>query len=355
MSRELSYDLVIVGAGPAGCMAAEAASSLGIHTLVVEKKSTIGLPVRCAGYIPKLLIREVDVDKHCIIQAVNQMITDTPWGEVVETKAPGYMIDRGLFDKSLAVNAISNGAHVMIKTKFRRLCKEGVIVNRGKEEIRIGAKVIVGADGPVSSVGKWVGKENKEFIAAAQCEVLLSQPLEATEVYFDSQYTGGYAWLFPREKTAYVGVGIKARTGQKPEEALKHFVNRLVQAGKIEKNAAVGYTHGLIPVGGCLHNTQKGNVLLVGDAAGQTDAITGAGIPQAVLCGKIAGEVAAKAIRKKDLMILNEYEKRWNGLFGDALKKASAKRKLLDDHWNEKELDQIIRKTWVAFDAYWRE
>jgi len=336
-------------------MAAETGCSQGIHTLVVEKKATIGLPVRCAGYIPKLLIRGIHFDKRCIIQEVIQMRTYTPWGEVVETKAPGYMIDRGLFDKSLAVNAIFKGADVMTRAKFHHLWEEGVIAKRGNEEVRIEAKVIVGADGPASSVGKGIGQENKAFIAAAQCEVLLNQPLGATEVYFDSQLTGGYAWLFPRGKTAYVGVGIKVANGQRPDKALKHFMHTLSQAGKIRKNSAVGYTFGLIPAGGPRHSTQKGNVLLVGDAAGQTDAITGAGIPQAALCGKIAGQVAAKAIKEKDLMILSEYERKWNDLFGDALKKAFAKRNLLDNHWNSEELNNIIRKTWVAFDGYWRE
>ena len=78
-------------------------------------------------------------------------------------------------------------------------------------------------------------------------------------------------------------------------------------------------------------------------------------IPQAIFCGKIAGEVAAKAIKEKDLMILGEYEKRWKVLFESSLKKGLEKRKLLDNHWKEEELDQIIRKTWVAFDEYWRE
>jgi digeranylgeranylglycerophospholipid reductase len=355
LSRKLSYALVVVGAGPAGCMVAEAASSQGINTLVVEKKLYIGMPVRCAGYIPKMLLRGVDFDKRCIIQEVNMMRTYTPWGEVFETKAPGYIIDRWLFDKSLASNAICRGADFMIRTSVRYLCEEGVIVKRGKEEIRIEAKVVIGADGPVSTVGKCIDKENKEFITAAQCEVLLSKPLEDTEIYFDSHYEGGYAWLFPRGKTANVGVGIKVKIGQRPEKALEHFMDRLFQAGKIRKNAVIGYTHGLIPVGGYLADTQKDNILLVGDAAGQTDAITGAGIPQAVLCGKIAGEIAAKAIKKKDLTTLGEYEKRWKALYGRSLEKALEKRKILDNSWKTEELDPIIRKTWVAFNGYWRE
>ncbi|SPD74731.1 Digeranylgeranylglycerophospholipid reductase [uncultured Desulfobacterium sp.] len=354
MNRDSSYDLVVVGAGPAGLMAAETASSQGIRTLVIEKKSTIGLPVRCAGYVPRLQIRGFDFDKRCIIQHVDKMITYTPWGEVVETKAPGYLIERGLFDKSLALSAISKGADIMIKTRFRHLFEGGVILKKAKEEIRIKAKVIVGADGPVSTVGEEIGKRNVAFISAAQCEVLLNHPLEVTEVYFDSQYTGGYAWLFPRGKTAYVGVGIRLDIAHRPENALKHFVNLLSQAGRIRKNSTVGYTCGLIPVGGYLDGTLKENVLLVGDAAGQTDAITGAGIPQAVICGKIAGDVAAKAIKENDLMILGEYEKRWKDLFGKSLNRAFEKRKLLDTSWKDEELDIIIKKTWVAFDAYWR-
>jgi geranylgeranyl reductase family protein len=356
LSLQLSYDLVIVGAGPAGTMAAKVAAEKGIHTLIVEKKACIGLPVQCAEHIPKLLMQQVNLHGRYIAQEVGSMITYMPEGEVIETKAPGYIIDRSLFDKGLALDAISKGADIMIKTSALSRCEKGIIVKTGGKEVRIEAKVIIGADGPNSTVGGWINRKNSEFVSAAQCEVLLNKPIEATCIYFGIEYTGGYGWLFPKGRTANVGVGINNKIGrQKLSVCLKHLLNRLQKEAKIRDNSSVAYTAGLIPVGGCLDTSPYENILIVGDAAGQTDPVTGAGIPQALSCGKIAGEVAAKAIKENNLIVLCEYEKRWKGLFQRLLENAHQKRKLLDNHWNDEQLDQILRKTWVAFDGYWRE
>lgn len=355
MSLQLSYDLVIVGAGPAGTTAARAASEKGIHTLIIEKKSCIGSPVQCAEHIPKLLMQQVNFNRRCIAQEVGMMITYMPKGDVIETKAPGYIIDRSLFDKGLALDAISKGADIMIKTLALSRCEKGIIAKTGGKEIIIESKVIIGADGPKSTVGGWINRKNNEFVSAAQCEVLLDKPVESTLIYFGSEYTGGYGWLFPKGRTANVGVGINSNIGrQKLSLCLNHLLDRLQKEKKIRDKSAVAYTSGLIPVGGCLDTSPFENILIIGDAAGQTDPVTGAGVPQAVSCGKIAGEVAAKAIKENDLAILGEYDKRWKGLFKRSLDNAHQKRKLLDNHWKDEQLDQILRKTWVAFDGYFR-
>jgi geranylgeranyl reductase family protein len=352
----LSYDLLIVGAGPAGTTAAKIASEKGIHTLIIEKKACVGSPVQCAEHIPKLLIHQVNFHSRYIAQEIATMMTCMPDGEIVETKAPSFIIDRSLFDKGLALDAISNGADLMIRTVALSRDEKGVIARRGNKEIRIEAKVIIGADGPISTVGGWINRKNTEFISAAQCEVLLTTPLETTCIYFSLEFVGGYGWLFPKGRTANAGVGINPKFGtEKLSACLEHFLDRLRKEGKIKDNSCVSYTVGLAPAGGFLDTTPYENILIVGDAAGQTDAITGAGTPQAIVCGKIAGETAAKAIKAEDLSILCEYEKRWKNLFGNSLKRAIEKRKLLDNHWNEEELNNILRKTWVAFDEYWRE
>ncbi|MBA3035432.1 MAG: NAD(P)/FAD-dependent oxidoreductase [Desulfobacterium sp.] len=356
MSRKLNYDLVIVGAGPAGTTAASIASGKGIRTLIVEKKTCIGSPVQCAEHIPRLLTQQVNFNSRCIAQEVGMMITYMPGGDIIETKAPGYIIDRSLFDKGLALDAISKGADLMIRTVAVSRNEKGIIVKTGGKEVSIEAKVIIGGDGPNSTVGGWINRRNNEFVSAAQCEVLLNKPIESTLIYFGLEYMGGYGWLFPKGQTANVGVGINNKIGrQKLSVCLKHLLDRLQKEEKIRDKSAVSYTAGLIPVGGCLDTSPYENILIIGDAAGQTDPITGAGIPQAVSCGRIAGEVAAKAIKENNLVILGEYEKRWKNLFGRSLDNAYQKRKLLDNHWKDEQLDQIIRKTWVAFDEYWRQ
>jgi flavin-dependent dehydrogenase len=148
-------------------------------------------------------------------------------------------------------------------------------------------------------------------------------------------------------------VGIRCGPNLHPTALLKElfseFVERLVSAGKI-RPSSVSMTGGLIPVGGPL-STVRGNVMLVGDAAGQTHSITGGGIPQAIICGRIAGRVAAKAIRLGKLEALTEYEEEWLGIFGEELRRAWEKRRFLESQWNE--LDRILKNCWVTFREYY--
>ena len=72
MKGTVRYDLLVIGAGPAGTTAARAAAQDGMKVLVIDKKAAIGEPVQCAGYVPKFIRKEVDFDKGCIIQEVDR-------------------------------------------------------------------------------------------------------------------------------------------------------------------------------------------------------------------------------------------------------------------------------------------
>ena len=188
-----------------------------------------------------------------------------------------------------------------------------------------------------------------------QYSVPLVSSLDFTEIYFDQDFFGGYGWLFPKGKSANVGVGIRYNSTSKIDKSLnnilKKFVKALEKDGKI-KNSPFSTTSGLIPVGGPL-NTVKDNIMLVGDAAGQTHPITGGGIAQAAICGKIAGKTAAQATQKEDNEILIEYEKEWKDIFGKQLERAQMKRKFLESNWDK--LDSIIKKCWTLFMDYYHE
>jgi flavin-dependent dehydrogenase len=174
-----------------------------------------------------------------------------------------------------------------------------------------------------------------------------------TEIYFDSEFFGGYAWFFPKGNVANIGVGIRynyqSGISQTVEGLLKRMVKRLASEGRIA-NRPLSDTGGFIPVGGPL-STVKENILLVGDAAGQTHPITGGGIPQAVICGEIAGRVAAQAVQEKRHDMLTEYEEEWKSIFGEELKRAQARRQLLESQWNQ--LDTVLKRCWVTFEEYY--
>ncbi len=128
-------------------------------------------------------------------------------------RSPGLMIRRDLFDQSLARAAEEEGARLLASTRVLRM-EEGEVVVRSKGEAgeeRVAARVIIGADGPCSTVGRWIGSENRNLIPAVQWRVPLTSPMEHTEVYFHEEFYGGYGWLFPVGREANVGLGRKRK------------------------------------------------------------------------------------------------------------------------------------------------
>jgi len=345
------YDIIVVGAGPAGSSAASEASKGGAKVLVVEKKKIIGEPVQCAEFIPKLLFKEIILTTQSIAQEVTKMKVYFPDGECFEAHSPGYILNRNIFDKELAIAAEKNGVDIFINTVCLKKRDNKVIIKKGGKEAAIATRIIIGADGPRSTVGGWIKEVNKDFAIAAQYEIPLAGQMNSTEVYFDKEFEKGYAWLFPKGNLANVGVGIKYMHGNKvsTHKILDKFVKKLVNDGKV-KPFPVSFASGLIPLNGPRH-TVRDNIVLVGDAAGQTHPITGAGIPQAIMCGKIAGKAAARAIKEKNLKYLQKYEEEWQKIFGEELTRAMNRRRLLDSSWER--FEEVLKRCWVTFKEYY--
>ncbi len=181
MKEVIDVDVLIVGAGPAGSSAARAAAEAGASVLVIEKRARIGEPVRCAEYIPRLLAQQVKVSREIIAQGTEGIVTFMPDGKVLRKTAPGFILNRGKFDQALAAQAEMAGAR--IQTATRAVSKAGhrvlAVGPSGGEEIR--AKVIIGADGPDSTVGSWIGQKNNKIMWAVQQTVKLKQPAQDTE------------------------------------------------------------------------------------------------------------------------------------------------------------------------------
>jgi len=375
------YDVIVVGAGPAGACAARAAAACGVKVIVVEAKQQVGVPVQCAEYVPAFITRYVPLDPKHIAQEVEHMETFLPTGQSVRSRFPGYIVHRHLFDKSLVSLAVKAGAQLLIGARAIHLDGNRLTVRTCDGSTReLAAKVIIGADGPLSRVGAAVNQRNSEFVVAAQYEVVLDVPLQSTCVYFDPNYVGGYGWVFPKGLTANVGIGIaltsgqglpvsdeanearpggKARRGDGEDELCAVIPSRSRLWGMLDSLLdklslglleIVGRTAGLIPVGGPVRTT-IGPVLLAGDAAGHTHPMTGAGIIHAVIGGDAAGRAAAQAVIEGDLGALSEYDREWQGTFGWVLARGLEKRRLMMRGWSRdpQTLSAVLRETWVAF------
>ncbi len=344
-------DLLVVGAGPAGSMAARIAAQAGARVLLVEKRPVVGQPVQCAEYVPAQIVQYVDLPATCIAQRIRTLRTHLPDGEVVETPAAGYVLDRGRFDKHLAATAIRAGATLWLAARAVARTAHGVAIQRMGRLHEVTCDLIIGADGPRSTVGKWIGQVNTEMLDAVQVEAVLPTRREGegerehTAVYFDPLYRGGYGWLFPKGETANVGVGVNRRMGGDPQRALAHLLARL----EISPDTAVGRTAGPVPAGGTVARLWQEPILLVGDAAGHTHPVTGAGILAAVVSGTLAGQAVAHG--RPD-----EYPREWSAFMAGPLRHALSRRQALDARWSTdvQALSTALRESWIAFRAYGR-
>ncbi|MCF8143517.1 MAG: NAD(P)/FAD-dependent oxidoreductase [Deltaproteobacteria bacterium] len=349
------YDILVVGAGPAGSAAALTAAGLGAKVLVAERRDVIGVPVRCAEYIPRALLGELPFrDRAFVVQPVKAMRTVLPDGDVKETRAPGLIIRRDLLDQRLAECARKHGAE--IRTGVRAVSNEdGEVVlkrcNGGIMRTRPG--VIIGADGPHSMVGRWMGLGGGRVIPGIQVRVPLIGPMAHTDVYFHPKIFGAYGWLFPRGEEANVGIALAGgdfSTGALGN-TLNGFVGRLVHDGRIRALPRKSM-FGWIPTAP-LDRVVKGNMMLAGDAAGHAHPITGAGIANAILAGRLAGKWAVEALGRGDLSALQGYAGELREELGEILKHGNDRRRLLERDWDR--LSEILPYCWVAFREYFQE
>jgi geranylgeranyl reductase family protein len=343
----------VVGAGPAGSVAAQAAAEAGARVVLVERRTKVGLPVQCAEYIPAMLLGQLRISRDFIAQRTEGMRTFLPGEEVHETRAPGYVIHRDRFDQALAETALAAGAELITATRVLSMDADGRVNLKPKKKagFKIRPRIIIGADGPHSTVGRWAGRVNDHLLPGVQVTLPLTRSLAHTEVYFDPQIPGGYAWLFPKGEVANLGLGLTKALA--PPRAtlglLEGFAQRLAAEGKVE-NRPLAHAAGWIPAEP-VRSAVRGNILLAGDAAGHTHPITGAGIFAAVTTGKLAGGWAAEAAAADYLGLLAQYDEEWQDLLGGTLRRAAQRRALMESRWDD--FHAIIKTCWVAFREYY--
>jgi digeranylgeranylglycerophospholipid reductase len=359
MRSLIRTDVFIAGLGPAGASTAAEASRAGVRVLAVDRKQKPGIPVQCAEFLPHLVGMEINDLAETLRQHIISMATYIEDAEpLIEEQFPGVMIDRAAFDAFLVARARASGADCRFGVGLRSLDADGTaILTDGTKVI---ARVIVGADGPRSGVGKAIGAENTEIAETRQITVSLNKPYHTTDIFLSAGLPGGYAWLFPKGAYANLGLGLAPAWRSLLKPLLEHLHRRLIKEGRVGAEISC-LTGGAIPAGGMRRlftKLGKATVLLCGDAAGLTNPITGAGIASAVISGKEAGYAAARLI--DDVTDTHEaaahaYAEEIEALFGTALSRALERRRALMSVYAEgaapSEAD--LRKSWIAFPEYW--
>jgi geranylgeranyl reductase family protein len=346
-----SCDVLVVGAGPAGSMAALAAVQAGARVIMIDRRSVAGYPPRCAGFIPMPVFQRLEISSHVIAQKVDRMETHFPSG-VEESRSFGYIVHRDSFDQLLAQKAEDAGAELLTGHRAVGRVNGSVIVKNSVTSFKIDAGVIIGADGPLSAVGRWIGSINQDMVRAAQWRVPLKLETTVTRVFFDQKFQGGYGWLFPLGDSALVGLALSRDSTTRPAVALRSFATQLQTEGLIEARKLVS-TGGLIPIGGPLR-CRKGDVLLAGDAAGHCNPVTGAGIATAMFSGELAGSAAAACAIHGDVEPLRDYEIEIEDTYAATLRHAYKRRQELLASWHgdDGEFVAALRRSWIAFPGY---
>ncbi len=348
------YDVVVIGLGPGGASAARTAAEAGLSVLGVDKNKQVGVPVQCAEFIPMPMGAYAQAE-HVLNQKIVGMKSFLPSGERHDSDFPGLMIERDKFDQAIAARAEAAGAEFWMASRIVGLDTDAraVTISRGGEEVTVGYEVLVAADGPHSPVGKLMGLPPIEIVQTRQYTVPLLKPYDDTDIWLSDDYPGGYAWLFPKGDVANLGLGADREFEDDLKTPLDALHKQLVEDGLVGEEIMYR-TGGAIPVGGLREHLVEGRVLFIGDAAGLTHPITGAGIAAAVVSGEAAGKAAASFLKEGDEEAFEDYEEDVRDQYEAAVERAVERRQYLKQYWRTEKAneDAVQRKGWIAFDEY---
>jgi digeranylgeranylglycerophospholipid reductase len=355
------YDVLVIGGGPAGALAAKTAAEKGLSACIVEKRQAIGAPVRCAeGIGREALLEFIDPDPRWISAEMQGAGIVAPDGFTMKLESAmagskvGYVLDRKFFDRELVWKAAEAGADVAVKSRAAAPLLEKGVVKGAKIEhcgtvTDVKADIVIAADGVESKFSKWCGIDTTVPVR----EIMSSVQYVMTDIDIDEHstifYLGndvapeGYLWIFPKGKrTANVGIGISGRKsgkGHRAKDYLDKFVKKTFPEGK-----TIEYIPGGVSVCRPLECTVADGLIITGDAARVVDPLTGGGIYNGMYTGRLAAEVAADCIGRGDTSkkALMTYDKTWrSSRMGKAIERNYHIKEYLINQPDEK-LNEII-------------
>ena len=354
------FDIVVVGAGPAGSSAAYIAAKNGVKVCLIEKEKTVAESVRTSGVTWIESMNEFGIPKDCY-NPIKNFVFYSPNNKVSigDTIARSAVLDVRKTYRWLAEQAEKEGVKIFLDTNVKNALTDdlgniiGVKATTNNKEIDFFGKIVIDASGFQSVVARSMGKVQqwKRFGVGAEYEAKVENVRDDTWwLMVGEKYSpAGYAWIFPLGKNlARIGVGIgKPDSVLDPKERLNELIKNkegpIKDLGKIEP---IEYHYGLIPNDGVVRKTVYNNLILVGDSAGQANPLVLEGIRYAIKFGRIAGQVASKATNLGDTSerILSQYEEIWRKAIESKINSAGKVQDrwigLTDGQW-DKELDII--------------
>ncbi|MFX1237575.1 MAG: geranylgeranyl reductase family protein [Promethearchaeota archaeon] len=301
-----SYDIIVVGAGPSGAMAALNAAKNGFSTYVIEKERLYGEGryKACGGAIPWQIVDEMEYPEEKIARSFETIELHHIDGEQYTIKEKGAIVWRNIFDKYLIDIAIASGAKLKEGEQLIQITKDvhhNYVIKTNNSTYK--AKYVIAADGVTSTTLKqlmWPSFDSSDVYITTTHEMKSSKNfinnqlgVDQIHCFFGRDFSPrGYSWLFPKEDVITVGWGNQIDFVKNSRKEFKTFLS-LPRVKKILTNTSrIMNKSNLLPMG-LRPKLCEDNVLAVGDAGGFVEPFFGEGIGYAML----SGDIAISAIR----------------------------------------------------------
>jgi geranylgeranyl reductase family protein len=303
-----NLQVIVIGAGPAGATLAFELANRGIRTLVLERKILPRYKC-CAGGLTVKAAQLLGIDIDNLIEDViyRAMVTFRGNNPFYGSSAVPFMytVRRETFDHALVQRAQEAGAEVLqgVAARAIRITDLGVEVATAAGSFR--SEFLVGADGPRSQVRKAMDIDvikNKALIVGLQTDVRVTQKELArwkSQIGIDiGRIRGGYGWVFPKSDHLSIGVGALADKAR----GLKNILAQYRDSLKLGQHTVLRANAGLLPA--CIDTpvVSQDRAILIGDAAGLADPLSGEGLHNAILSARLGAAAIDRALNNSGVL-----------------------------------------------------